>query len=344
MKKGRWTEDDDDVLRNLFNEKEDKELHLILDRTIPSIIHRRKKLGLKKNSTERFTIECKNCSTKFIVPFSRKHAQFCSTKCKGEHAKNNSGSIRKCLVCGKTFYAKGNPKTKNCCSRECADKYRKSGELKKCANCGKEIYVRKFALNRSNNFFCGVNCANVFQTGEKVDLNCKICGKLFQVYPSDIKHSELRGHKIQYCSLECRNRDPEKIKMLIDLNHLQNRNKKRNKLEDRGISIVEDLGIEYIEQYLVNKKISVDVFIPRANLIIEWWGDYWHGHYSKIKNETPDKRQKKRMALDLSQNKYFETCGYNLLTFWEHEVYSEPEKVKEKIYYIYARECEHEIT
>lgn len=344
MKKGRWTEKEDEILKNLFNEKEDKELQIILNRTIPSIIHRRKKLGLTKNSKESFSIECHNCAKEFSVPFSRKHAQFCSTKCKGDHAKKNSGSIRNCLVCGKKFYAKGNPKTKNCCSRECGAIHRKTGAHKTCANCGKEIYVRKYALNRSNNFFCGVSCANEFQTGDKVELTCKICSKIFHVYPSDIKHSNLRGHEIQYCSIECRNSDPEKLKMLIDLNHLQNKNKKRNKLEDRGIAIIESLGIEYIEQYLVNKKISVDVFVPNANLIIEWWGDYWHGHHSKIKNETPDKRQMKRMALDVSQKKYFEKCGYKLLAFWEHEVYTEPEKVKEKIWVTYRSECDHEAT
>lgn len=335
MKIGRWSNDEDEILKNLFLKKEDKELQVILNRTIPSIIHRRKKLGLSKNKTEKFTISCKNCLLKFNVPFSRQKAQFCSRKCKGEYAKNNSGSIRQCLVCGETFYAKGNPKTKVCCSRECGDVYRKSGEYKKCDTCGKEIYKQKNTINRSKNFFCGINCANIFQIGERINLNCKICKKQFQVYPSDIKHSKIRGQRIQYCSLDCRDKDPERLKMLINLNHLQNRNKKRNKLEEKGISIIEDLNIEYVEQYLVNKKISVDIFIPKANLIIEWWGDYWHGHPNKIKNGNPDKRQSKRMSLDISQAKYLQTCGYKLITFWEYEVYKETKVVKEKIRILY---------
>jgi very-short-patch-repair endonuclease len=239
--------------------------------------------------------------------------------------------MRICVVCDKEFYAPGNPKTNLICSRECFYEYRKTGETYNCDNCGKEIYVRKHARQRSKNFFCGTECANEFQTGEKVKLNCKICSKPFEVHPSTIKHSKLRGQTIQYCSIECRDNDPDKQQMLIDLNHLQNKNKKRNKLENKGIDIIKDLGINYIEQYLINDKISVDIFIPEANMIIEWWGDYWHGHPSKIKNGNPDKRQKKRMALDISQEKYFEKCGFLLLTFWEHEVNNEPEKVKTKI-------------
>lgn len=331
MKKGKWTYEEEELLKKLYLEKEDKELVEILNRTIPSIVQRRKKLGLTKNSSEKFKISCLNCNKQFTVPYSRKEAQFCSRKCKGEHTKKNSGSIRYCVVCDKEFYAPGNPKTNLICSRECFYEYRKTGETYNCDNCEKEIYVRKHAKERSKNFFCGTECANEFQTGEKVKLNCKICLKPFEVHPSTIKHSKLRDQTIQYCSLECRDKDPDKLKMLIDLNHLQNKNKNRNKLEDKGINIVEELKIEYIEQYLVNNKISVDVYIAKANLIIEWWGDYWHGHETKIKNGKPDKRQKKRMALDISQAKYFKKCGYSLLTFWEHEIYNEPELVKQKI-------------
>ena len=59
-------------------------------------------------------------------------------------------------------------------------------------------------------------------------------------------------------------------------------------------------------------------------------GDYWHGHPSKIK-EKPDKRQIKRMALDISQKKYFEKCGIQFLSFWEHELQKERDKVIETI-------------
>ena len=87
MKKGKWTYQEEELLKKLYLEKEDKELVEILNRTIPSIVQRRKKLGLTKNSSEKFKISCLNCNKKFTVPYSRKEAQFCSRKCKGEHTK-----------------------------------------------------------------------------------------------------------------------------------------------------------------------------------------------------------------------------------------------------------------
>ena len=110
----------------------------------------------------------------------------------------------------------------------------------------------------------------------------------------------------------------------------QNKSKTPNKLEVAGSTILKQLGVEFETQYLINGKISVDVFIPASNLVIEWWGDYWHGHPSKVKT-APDKSQQNRMNLDVSQRKYLETCGYKVLTFWEHEVNTTPEMVREKI-------------
>lgn len=331
MKTGKWNNEEEELLKQLYKTTEDKELSRILDRTIPSIIQRRIKLKLTKNIIGKLKIICLNCSKEFSVNNSRKEALFCSRTCKGEYTKKNSGSIRKCIVCNKEFYAAGNPKTNHICSRECFHEYRKTGIVKNCDFCGKEVYVREYAQKRSKHFFCGRDCANLFQIGERVKLVCKVCGKPFEVYPSDIKHSKLRGQTIQYCSINCRNNDPDKLQMLIDLNHIQNKNKERNKLENKGIEIIESLNIKFIEQYLVNDKISVDVYIPSASLIIEWWGDYWHGHPSKIKNGAPDRRQKKRMALDISQRKYLEKCGYKLLTFWEHEIFQNPEMVMDMI-------------
>jgi hypothetical protein len=83
-------------------------------------------------------------------------------------------------------------------------------------------------------------------------------------------------------------------------NNTQNKNKERNKLEVAGKIILDDLKIKFIEQYLINNKITVDIYIPKYKLIIEWWSDYWYGYKNIIKKGTPDKRQFKRMALDIS--------------------------------------------
>lgn len=332
MQSKKWTESDNEYLVLNYQIKKDKELAEYLQRSIPAIINQRIKLNLvKRVDKDSVNVICQNCNKSFTVPFSRKNAKFCSRKCKGEYSKNNSGSIRKCIVCGKTFYAAGNPEGRHICSRNCFFAYRKTGTIIKCATCGKDIYVKKYALNRSKHFFCNTTCANEYQTKEKVEVKCKVCGKIFEVHPSTIKHSILRNQKVQYCSILCRDKDPDKTKQLINQNNIQNRNKKKNKLETKGGEILKSLGLLYEEQYLVNNKISVDVFISQYNLIIEWWGDYWHGHKSKIKNGIPDNRQKKRMALDNSQKKYLQKCGYNVLCFWEHDVMKNENMVIESI-------------
>jgi very-short-patch-repair endonuclease len=326
-----WTQDEIDIILKLYSQETTKNIAKILKRSTSSVISKIYKLKLIKPKNENVNIKCLNCSKEIIVKYSRRNAKFCSMKCKGEYTKLHSGSFRKCIVCGNTFYAPGNPKGRQICSKECKYEYRKTGIIQKCDNCGKEIYVRQYALKRSKNFFCCNKCANEYQKIEKIKFNCKICGKVFEVYPSTVKHSKLRGQKIQYCSIKCRNDDPDTLIQLIMQNNRQNKNKKRNRLEIAGKNILDELNISYLEQYLLNNKITVDVFVPEVKLIIEWWGDYWHGYKEKLNNGIPDKRQKKRIALDISQKKYFKKCGYKLLTFWEHDVFRNREKVKKTI-------------
>jgi very-short-patch-repair endonuclease len=253
------------------------------------------------------------------VVYESSNSKFCSRKCRGEYSKKTSGSIRKCIVCQNDFYAKGNPKDRHICSRKCRDELKKSGKIIKCKNCGKEVYKDLGAIKRSKNLFCGVECANQFQKCEKIKFVCELCNKEFEKYPSEIKIAKSLGKKIRFCSIKCRDNDPRRFERLIRMNLSQNKNKEPNKLEKR----------DFIEQHLINDRICVDVYIPKSNLIIEWWGDYWHG-YNEIE---PEKRQKRRMNLDISQRKYLEKCGYKVLSFWEHEVYKEPDKVIEKISY-----------
>ena len=104
-----------------------------------------------------------------------------------------------------------------------------------------------------------------------------------------------------------------------------------NKLELAGRLVLQELNIEFKEQVRIKNKFLVDVFVEKYNLIIQWDGDYWHGHLSKLENGFPNKQQGPAMIRDKAQKIYFSKCGYNLLRFWEHEVHGEPDKVKETI-------------
>lgn len=318
----RWTKKEIDFLIKNFKNKTDKEIGNLLFRNERSVLNKRKNLKLKKRDGKFFHKNCLFCSSVFRVTTSTSHIQCCSLDCKYEYSKVKNGTIRECLHCEKKFHFTGGKTVVNrgkFCSRQCCQKHRKNGKILKCEQCKKETSKSNWQLKKHKHFFCSRVCANKFQICKKVKLNCKMCNCVFEVYPSTIKHSKLRKQKTQYCSLKCSNLDPQKLENLRINRAKQNKNKKPNKLEVAGNLILNELKLKFKEQHLINNKICVDVFIKKYNLIIQWDGDYWHG--KKIKNNIPDERQKHRMDLDYSQDRYLKKCGYNILRFWESEVH-----------------------
>lgn len=235
-----------------------------------------------------------------------------------------------CVGCGKEHTARM-PKGRKYCSAECKNTskrpQRKTGKYVKCNQCGIEVYKRKTNLKNNKNNFCSHQCANTYQSRNKLEFVCKTCEKKFYWGKSRIK-----DNNPTFCSIECRNKDTEWYKNAVIQGNLVQQNKKGlNKLELLGKTILEQLELDFEEQVLIADKFLVDVFMPKHNLIIQWDGDYWHGHHTKLKNGYPDARQKKRMLLDKSQNEYMKKCGYTILRFWEHEVVEEIKNNNENI-------------
>lgn len=221
-----------------------------------------------------------------------------------------------------TYY--GNRGKHNFCSKECFAKFRNSKIKTNCLFCNKEIFVRKNELNKSKHF-CSMKCANNYQSKDKIKLICKICQKLF--YRSKSWLNNKQGY---YCSIECRNKDEKwKENSSYKANYVQNHKKGLNKLELKGNNILDKLNLKYENQVMIENKFCVDVFIKEYKLIIQWDGNYWHG--KNVPYEELDPRQKKRVNLDNSQDKYLSLKGYNILRFWEDEVYGKEEKVSENI-------------
>lgn len=233
-----------------------------------------------------------------------------------------------CKICGKPFKRYGYRRKNLYCSRECAAKGRTklNSILYKCDYCGKEFWRKDDSeFSSHEHHFCSFNCSNNFQKRNKIKFVCKVCGNEF--YRSKSWINQKKG---LYCSLKCRNKDEDwKTKSCYMANQVQNKKKGLNKLELAGNLILDDLGIEYETQYLVNGKICVDVFIPSCNLIIQWDGSYWHGKDKKY--ELLEERIKKRVDLDKSQDKYLSECGYTVIRFWDTDVYSRKEYVYDTI-------------
>lgn len=240
-------------------------------------------------------IICDNCGKKQTrIPSNVSNRNFCSRDCMYEHKKGRSNEARR------------------------------RGKNISCDVCGKEVYKSNSELEGHDNHFCSSECHNEFQS-EKVELECETCGESFSVSPSWV---ESKNRK--FCSIECRNNNDKHMKSVSLKGNKTLQNKKDlTSLERKGRSLLDKwFGFEYKEQVEIGDKFIVDVLIPKHDLIIEWDGDYWHGH----ENQKPlNERQKSQTKKDKSKNAYLEECGYTVLRFWETDVYEKPEQVKEEI-------------
>lgn len=231
-----------------------------------------------------------------------------------------------CVGCGKKCEFRSQQGRRYCsldCYRSGPRPARRTTVKSECSTCGKETF-KKPASPRS---FCSRECHNIYQGRNKVAYQCIICGIEFKISPSTAKS---RGAK--YCSIQCRNKCPDwKQKSVIAGNVAQTLKKGPNRLEIAGISILQDIKVDFIEQHTIDGKFTVDAFLNKYNIAIQWDGEYWHGYPNRINQEGIDERQRKRVILDNSQDKYMRSRGIKVLRFWQREVDNEKEKVCEII-------------
>ena len=251
---------------------------------------------------------CKNCGNQFYVkPVYRDTAKYCSIKCKAEDSK----ILSECKNCGKTFWRRSRGKC-SFCSRECSSEYKKKGKMVECEWCHKLSYKPKSLYDNVKTHFCSKKCANNYQKKGKLKLICKTCKKEFYV-------SRSKEERI-YCSVTCRNMDKDWVQSTSLKANLTQLNKKGlNRLELKGRKILEELGLvkdrDFMEQYPLFNKFTVDVWIPEKRLVVQWDGIYWHN-------------KPKRKRLDISQDRYMNKLGINVLRFSDLQI-------KDNISYVY---------
>jgi len=237
----------------------------------------------------------------------------------------NKYSVRTitCIGCGETVTKRMRPDSKYCslhCYRKSPRPQRKTGKMVSCTYCGKDVYKRKVHLDSFSEHFCSLEHANKWQGRNKTSHVCITCGSVFKWSPS-----RQNNNNILYCSLECRDNDPQRKEMLIKMNANQQQ-LKPNKIEQAGYAILDSIGIDYVAQYIVSDKFTVDAFVPSKNVVIQFDGEYWHGKPDIYPN--PDNRQQKRMALDNSQDAYMAKCGIKVIRFWASNITNNPGHVK----------------
>lgn len=255
--------------------------------------------------------ECTVCKTKFYAKKCAETAKFCSHRCQGMASRLPKNV---CIVCDTTFQPKCGLGHQPCCSRACGDRYRARFSIQKvCKICQKSFTVR---VSRKSAKFCSRTCATRGVPTKKCKFNCKICNVEFAGYPSRPR---------VYCSQACRDKDPDRRTLLIAMNNKQ-QVMHQSKLETTGYAFLDKLGVAYLKQQVLADKFCVDAVIPAASLVIQFDGDYWHGHPDRF--PVPDKRQQLRKRLDKSQDAYLSKCGYTVFRIWESTMYQHPEQVK----------------
>jgi hypothetical protein len=145
-----------------------------------------------------------------------------------------------------------------------------------CEFCGKAFYCQSSVINNGKHHFCCFDHANKWRGRNKTTHICIICGKSFQWSPSRSK-----SNNIKYCSLACRDADPERAILLRHMN-VKQLSMRPNNLEQAAYTILDEFDVTYEKQYLIGDKFCVDAFVPSCNLVIQFDGDYWHGNPSRF--------------------------------------------------------------
>jgi hypothetical protein len=97
------------------------------------------------------------------------------------------------------------------------------------------------------------------------------------------------------------------------------------------INIIKKLGYNATQSFKVETKIC-DIFVPELNLIIEYFGDYWHCNPIKYDANYFNKKKGKfaweLWDYDKSKLDLIESYGYNIDVIWEQDFLTNNEIIK----------------
>lgn len=88
-------------------------------------------------------------------------------------------------------------------------------------------------------------------------------------------------------------------------------------------NILEEYNIRYVKQATVADKYSCDLLLPDHNLVIEYYGTYWHCDPRKYEqdyyNEKKNKTAKEIWDYDKIRENHITNNGYKLVIIWEND-------------------------
>jgi G:T-mismatch repair DNA endonuclease (very short patch repair protein) len=97
----------------------------------------------------------------------------------------------------------------------------------------------------------------------------------------------------------------------------------KSKKETEICNDIKNMGYKVQSSYKVDTKIC-DVFIPKLNLIIEYFGDYWHCNPNKYSSDYLNVKKgltaKEIWEYDKSKLELIKNYGYNIEVIWESDL------------------------
>lgn len=217
-----------------------------------------------------------------------------------------------CAGCGATVTGHYRPQQRFCshiCYRSAPKPGRRNGTTRPCEQCGTEFYTSRC---RADARFCDLRCQIAWQGRSKTEHVCRMCGKTFRWSPS---RSLSGSYNITYCSLACRDADPERAAMLLRMNAIQ-QTRCTTSAERIGYALLDDLGVPYEPQAVFAGKFCVDALLPDHRTVVQFDGDYWHDR----KGGSTEPRIMRRVALDRSQDAYMRAAGWRVIRLWESDL------------------------
>lgn len=231
-----------------------------------------------------------------------------------------------CAGCGEVFTRRCRPQTRYCshpCYVRRPKPERRTGETRSCKRCGAAFYVRANRVAKGEGEFCSLACHNANQGRDKTEHTCKVCGGSFRWSPS---RSRSGNYRITYCTLKCRDSDPDRRAMLLEMNTRQQLGR-TTKAEALGYALLDRLGLDYVRQPSFGDRFTPDAAVPSARLVVQFDGDYWHDRAGT----STEPRILRRVALDRSQDRYVRACGWEVVRLWESELRDAPASCAERI-------------
>jgi len=113
-----------------------------------------------------------------------------------------------------------------------------------------------------------------------------------------------------------------------------------SKKEKEIIQFLKEHNVPSIQSYRVDTKIC-DIYISSLNLIIEYFGDYWHCNPKKYDenyfNQKKDKTAKQIWDYDKDKIDLISNFGYNLEVIWESDLKHDNKKILEILNKYYSK-------